>query len=192
MNYPYKEGETTLSFLSWFYEAFMTKLCVGLFGTCGGSKWRDPFMAKYEKMGVEYFNPQVEDWDPSLAEIEAEHLAKDQIILFPITSETYASGSLSEIGFSVMSAMKLDDRRDIVVLIDQELDDTLMADAIPAKESLRARALVKQHLLAQNLPNVYLVDSLEDMLNVSLALYEAAKHTDALQKFSVKNLNKNR
>ena len=170
----------------------MTKLCVGLFGTCGGSTWRDPFMDKYDELGIEYFNPKVEDWDPSMAEVEADHLATDQIILFPITSETYASGSLSEIGFSVMSAMKLDDRRDIVVLIDQELDDSLMADAVPAKESLRARALVKQHLLAQNLPNVYLVDTLEDMLDVSLALYEAAKHTDKLQKFSVKAQNKKR
>ncbi len=149
-------------------------------------------MEKYDELGIEYFNPQVEDWDPSMAEVEADHLATDQIILFPITSETYASGSLSEIGISVMSAMKLDDRRDIVVLIDQELDGKLMADAVPAKESLRARALVKQHLLAQNLPNVYLVETLEDMLEVSLALYEAAKHTSKLQKFSVKEQNKNR
>ena len=37
-------------------------LCVGLFGTCDKSTWRDPFMAKYKELGINYFNPVVEDW----------------------------------------------------------------------------------------------------------------------------------
>lgn len=42
-------------------------LCVGLFGTCGRSKWRNPFMEKYKELGIKFFNPQVDDWKPELA-----------------------------------------------------------------------------------------------------------------------------
>ncbi len=30
---------------------------VGLFGTCGASQWRMPFVARFEAEGVEFFNP---------------------------------------------------------------------------------------------------------------------------------------
>lgn len=166
-------------------------LCIGLFGTCGGSRWREnTFIPAYEEAGIEYFNPQVEDWDPSLAAIEADHLANDQIILFPITNETYAIGSLAETGFSILNAMKLDDRREFVIYIaddiaakdpkGQPLDDQLNPDGTKnpnsrAKESLRARALVLQHLRKLQIPNVYVVDSLEEMLKVSLTLWESSK-----------------
>lgn len=166
-------------------------LCIGLFGTCGGSRWReDLFIPRYRERGIEFFNPQVEDWNPSLAEVEAEHLANDAIILFPVTNETYAFGSLAETGFSMLNAMRLDDRREFVVFIAQDiaetdpkgnvLDDRLDADGKPnpnsrAKDSLRARALVRQHLIKLRLPNVYLVDSLEGMLDVSITLWESVK-----------------
>jgi hypothetical protein len=149
------------------------KPCVGLFGTCGGSKWREPFMTAYSKIGIDYFNPQVDDWKPELAEIEAEHLANDEVILFPITSETYATGSLSEVGFSILNAISLDDRRDFVILIDPNLDEVLKDNPVAHKESVRSRALVKQHLKKLRLSNVYLVDTLEEMLAISIALYEA-------------------
>lgn len=32
------------------------KLCVGLFGTCGNSQWRVPFMEAFKEAGIEYFN----------------------------------------------------------------------------------------------------------------------------------------
>ena len=177
-------------------------LCVGLFGTCGGSKWREPFESAYGKREIPCYNPQVEDWDPSLAEIEAEHLAEDQIILFPITNETYAFGSLAETGFSMLNAINLDDRRSFVIYIAQDiaptdpkgdkLDDQLNEDgsknpASQAKASLRTRALVKQHLKKLQLPNVYVVDGLEEMLAVSLKLWEATKIT-----YSLRNLNPHR
>jgi len=166
-------------------------LCIGLFGTCGGSRWRERlFIPRYDELGIEYYNPQVEDWNPSLAELEAEHLAEDAIILFPVTNETYAFGSLAETGFSMLNAMKLDDRREFVLFIAQDiaetnpkgnrLDDRLNPDGTKnpnsrAKDSLRARALVKQHLIKMRLPNVYLVDSLEQMLDVSITLWESVK-----------------
>lgn len=161
--------------------------CIGLFGTCGNSKWRNSFIETYDGASIDFFNPLVDDWKPEDAIEEAKHLAKDNIILFPITKETYGVGSLSEVGFGVLSAIKLDDRRDFVVMIEDVLIDELMEDADRAKESLRARALVKQHLKAQNLPNVYLVDTLEDMLHISMTLYKANLMKSEIEHFSIKN-----
>lgn len=167
----------------------MNSLTVGLFGTCGGSKWREPFMAKYNEEGVSFFNPQVDDWDESMAKAEAWHLANDKVVLFPITSETYATGSLSEVGFSILQAIRLDDRRDFIVMIDETLDETL-TDKVARMESLRARALVRNHLEKQNLSNVYLVDSLEDMLELSMHLHKAAEIREKYAApYSVQNRN---
>jgi hypothetical protein len=164
--------------------------CIGLFGTCGNSKWRDPFISQYQELGIDFFNPLVDNWKPEDAVEEAKHLAEDNIILFPITNETYAVGSLSEVGFGVLNAIKLDDRRDFVVMIDQKLTDELMKDIDRAKESLRARALVLQHLKAQNLPNVYHVDTLEEMKEVSIAIFESNLVKEKIAKYSIKNKGK--
>jgi hypothetical protein len=158
----------------------MSKLCIGLFGTCGRSTWRQNlFIPKYLecelKDGIDFFNPQVENWNPALAEIEAEHLAEDSIICFPITSETYAFGSLAEIGFSILQSLKFDDRRDLIIMIDPILDPNLMKDEDKAKESLRSRALVKQHLKKLRYNNLYLVDTLQEILDLSLLLYDNQK-----------------
>lgn len=175
-------------------------LCVGLFGTCGGSRWREEnIIPYYDELGIKWYNPQVDDWDPSMAEEEAEHLANDAIILFPVTSETYAFGSLAETGFSMLNAIGLDDRREFVIYIAQsideidpkgnKLDDRFLEDgsenhASKAKDSMRTRALVKQHLKKLRLPNVYIVDSLEEMREVSIQLWEATKIRYPLRKLN--------
>jgi hypothetical protein len=157
------------------------KLCIGMFGTCGETTWRkELFIPHYEKTmglkdGVEFFNPQVEEWDASMAEIEAEHLAEDAIILFPITHETYGLGSIAETGFSLLNAIRLDDRRDFIIMVDQYLDDELMENKELAKESLRGRALILQHLKKLNFSNVYIVDTLDEMLEVSSMLFSNAE-----------------
>lgn len=158
-------------------------ITIGLFGTCGNSRWRDRFMARYAELGISYFNPQVENWDPSCAEEEARHLAEDQIILFPVTDETYGLGSLSEVGFSILQAIKLDDRREFVIMIASDLVEGLN-DAVARKESIRSRALVKQHLKKLRLPNLYLVDSLEEMLEVSLQLHKSVSIREPLKRFN--------
>lgn len=144
--------------------------CVGLFGTCGNSKWRKTFIEAYDAAGIDYFNPQVDEWDPAFAEIEADHLAEDEIILFPVTGETYGTGSLSETGFSILNAIQLNRHRYFVIMIDRDLDASL-DDPIARKESIRARALVAKHLERQELANLYVVRSLEDMLAVSVQLH---------------------
>ncbi len=163
------------------------KQCIGLFGTCGTSTWRRTFMELYKDQNIDFFNPMVDDWKPEDAIIEAEHLAEDNIILFPITGETYGVGSIAEVGFGVLSAAKLEDRRDFVVMIEMELSEELMKDADRAKESLRARALVLEHLKAQNLPNVYLVDNLTTMYQLSIVLEDANNIKESISRYSVKN-----
>ncbi len=161
-------------------------LAIGLFGTCGKSKWRDQFMKRYRELGIDFFNPQVDDWQPEMAVEEANHLAEDAVILFPVTGETYASGSLAEVGFSILNAIKLDDRRDFVIMIEMQLDESL-DNTDMRKESLRSRALVVQHLKKLRLTNVYIVDTLEQMLEISLELYEAAAIREPLRDFNPQN-----
>lgn len=156
---------------------------IGLFGTCGGSKWREPFKARYAQESVSFYDPQRPDWKPEDAEIEAMHLASDEILLFPVTSETYATGSLSEVGFSILQAIRLDDRRDFVILINKDLDASL-DNAVARKESIRARALVKQHLKKLRLKNVYLVETLEEMLELSIALYRAVEIREPFSRYN--------
>lgn len=146
------------------------KLTIGLFGTCGTSKWRNPFIKLYKNANIPYFNPQVDDWKPELAEIEAHHLAKDGVILFPVTSETYGTGSLSEVGFSIINAIKYTEERTVILLIDQELDESL-SDEIARKESLRARKLLQAHLNNTILPNVIQVLTFEEMYFESIKWY---------------------
>jgi len=163
-------------------------LTVGLFGTCGDTVFRETmFIPFFEENNIPYFNPQVKEWDPSMAKLEAEHLANDGAILFPITRDTYSLGSLAEAGFSILNAIKLDDRRDFVILIDDDLMPDLMEDKNLAKESLRSRALVKQHLLKLNFSNVYLVNTLSTMLGLSKSLWEARASLENWKKYSLKN-----
>lgn len=163
-----------------------SNVCVGLFGTCGGSSWRDKFMSSFEEKGINYFNPQVDNWKPEDAVIEAEHLANDQIVLFPITGETFGMGSLSETGFSILQAVKLEEKRDFVLLIDSKPNDSLLEENPSLyKESCRARALVIQHLKKLQVANVYLVDTLEEMLEVTLVLHKQAIERESLKRFSL-------
>ena len=150
-------------------------ICVGLFGSCAKTTFRqDLFIPRFKLDGVKYYNPQVGgEWKPSMAEEEAQHLANDRIVTFPLTNDSYSLGSLSEIGFSVLNAIRLDDRRYFVVMIDQFLAPNLLeGDNSMAEESLKSRALVKQHLIKLNYSNIFVVDDLHEMLSVSLQLYK--------------------
>jgi len=148
-------------------------ITIGLFGTCGSSTWREDFMRHYDELGISYYNPQVENWTPQDAVIEAEHLINDQIILFPVTGETYGTGSLAETGFSILSAIRANDQRYVIIYIDPVVDAELAgANAALAKESIRSRALVLAHLKKLNLPNVFQVKSLESMRYMSVMLHD--------------------
>lgn len=148
-------------------------ITIGLFGTCGGSMWRDAFIAKYSELGIDYFNPQVDNWTPEMADIEAEHLVEDDIILFPVTGETAGLGSLAETGFSMFQAMKTNMNRYFVFMVDAECDPLKVPDPVLSKESRRARALVRAHLRKNPHPNVFVCDNLAQMLEVSVLLRDS-------------------
>jgi hypothetical protein len=155
---------------------------IGLFGTCDNIKWRDPFMAKYAELGIPYFNPMVDDWHPGMVALEADPLAQDPIILFPVLKESYGLGSLSEIGFGPLKAVRQNRYRSFVILIDDDVTEELRAaDAARAKDSKRSRALVKGHLKGLNYNNVYMVDTLDRMLETSLILHRIHQDLDLLQ-----------
>lgn len=163
----------------------MIDITIGLFGTCGGSKWRDPFIEVYGRASIPFYNPQVIEWKEEDAIIEAEHLANDEVVLFPITGETYGLGSLAETGFSILQAIKLEENRDFVLLIDKTPNKELKDDEALYRESCRARALVIQHLKKLNLSNVYLVETLDEMLEVSLTLFQLSSTRSTLRKYSL-------
>lgn len=146
---------------------------IGLFGTCGNSTWRETFIERYRDLGINYFNPQVSDWKPEHADIEAQHLKTDEIILFPVTRETYGTGSLAETGFSILQATQ-NTGRYIIVMIDPDLDDALKADETAYRESIRARRLVRAHLAANPHPHVFVVHDLEEMFELSVQLHSVA------------------
>lgn len=163
----------------------MYNKCIGLFGTCDKSKWRDAFMNEYDCLGIKYFNPMVENWKPEDAIIEAEHLANDGIILFPVTSESYGMGSLAETGFSILQAIRYDSNRFVVVYIDHLLNSGLEENPDLYKASIRTRALVIAHLKKMKYQNVYVVDGLESMLKVSITLHSVLSELSSLNKYRI-------
>ena len=156
-------------------------MTIGLFGTCGGSTWRNEFVELYDATGIEYYNPQVLNWKLEDAKIEAEHLANDDVILFPILAETEGLGSLAEVGFSIIQIIKSGGTKNIIVMID---DDCTVKDVAVREASIRMRALVKAHLKKLNShPNIFIVENLDTMLYLSVELHSAERYRKNLNKY---------
>lgn len=157
--------------------------CIGLFGTCGESKWRDPFIARYKSLGIPYFNPQVEagTWRPGMVAEENLHFTKDAIILFPVTAETTGQGSLAEVGFSVAGALRQSANRFFLFMVEDGCNDTQADDAARA-DSVRSRALVKSKLVdaASKQPNIIITESLSEMLELSTSVFQWLRDKEKL------------
>jgi hypothetical protein len=63
-----------------------------------------------------------------------------------------------------------------------------MEDEKMAKESLRARALVKEHLISLNIDNIYLVETLSQMTKVALILYQTRSLQGLVSEFCITNI----
>ncbi|XP_072936118.1 uncharacterized protein raw isoform X2 [Epargyreus clarus] len=64
---------------------------VFLGGSCNPTTWRsDIAIPMLKKMGITYFNPQVEDWSTELIEVEHRAKAEARALLFVLDSETRA------------------------------------------------------------------------------------------------------
>lgn len=159
-------------------------ITIWLFWTCWKSKWRDSFIEKYKSLWIDFFNPQLEEWtwSPENAIIEAEHLASDDIILFPVTWETYWLWSLAETWFSILQTLKnINSKRFVIIYID-DLDDELKVEEKLYIESIKWRRLVLEHLAKINNDNVFIVSSLDAMKELSLELYRIIDKFDYLHK----------
>jgi hypothetical protein len=157
---------------------------VGLFGTCGASTWRNPFIRMLEESRIPYFNPQLPEgtWTPEMAAVEAWHLANDKLILFPVTDETFAFGSLAETGFSIQSALSLTSNRFVMLYIAPDVSDALKtSDPVQSDASRRARKLALAHLANVSNPNVFIAKSLDDMLSKTMRLYAALEILDSVR-----------
>ena len=168
------------------------EICIGLFGTCDNSTWRNEFIEHYEASDIGYFNPDAGDnWHPGMIEDENRHLREDQIILFPVLGESLGLGSLGEIGFSVMNVIRNIEggsNQYLVVMIDDECTAESASES-EKKHSNRARKLVKSKLLEVTHPNILVVNSLNSMLLVSSALIDVINLQREIKfNFSVENI----
>ncbi len=67
-------------------------------GTCADTTWRDELMPMLDELGLDYFNPVVEDWTPECQAIEEdEKNNKCDIHLYVITKEIIGTYSIAEI-----------------------------------------------------------------------------------------------
>jgi hypothetical protein len=153
-----------------------TEITIGLFGTCDNSKWRLPFIEKYEELGIAYFNPDAGDsWHPGMIPMENYYLNHAEIVLFPILAESLGTGSMGEVGFSVQNVLRniQNGRRQfLIALIDDECTDMRKTEE-ERKRSTKDRALVKSKLAAQvSCPVITLVNTMDEMLVMSLELYK--------------------
>lgn len=81
--------------------------------------------------------------------------------------------------------MRSDYCRDFVILIDSTPSDSLKSNLELFKESTNNRALVKAHLQKLNISNVYVVDNLDKMLEISIDLYKAQESIWKYRSFSL-------
>jgi hypothetical protein len=151
------------------------EITIGLFGTCDNSQWRLPFIEKYNKLGIKFFNPDAGDnWHPGMIEEENYYLNNAEIILFPILAESLGSGSLGEIGFSVQNVLRNiqnGHNQSLIILIDDDCTDMRKTQE-ERKRSIKDRKLVKSKVEQYiSCPVITMVNNLDEMLEFSIYLY---------------------
>lgn len=110
-------------------------------------------------------------------------MINDDVILFPITSETFGTGSLAETGFSILSAIKSNNKRFVIIFIDDNVNPLLqLENPTASKESKNSRAIIKSHLSKIDYDNVFIVDSLNRMLELSIKLYKISESLIEIKK----------
>ena len=165
-------------------------ITIGLFGTCDNSQWRLPFIEKYKEMGIVYFNPDAgNDWYPGLVAYENYYLRNAEIILFPILAESLGSGSMAEIGFSVNNVLKNvlnGTNQTLIALIDDDCTDERKTEE-ERKRSVKDRKLTKTKLMQHTqFPTILLVESLNDLLQLSLDVHDFIVQGECIKKIYYK------
>ena len=88
---------------------------VFLGGTCNESTWRNRMMIHLDEIGVDYFNPVVEDWTPECQEEEIRQRETCDICLYTITPRMTGVYSIAEV---IDDSNKRPDKTILVLLRD--------------------------------------------------------------------------
>lgn len=124
---------------------------VFLGGSCNPTTWRsDIAIPMLKKMGITYFNPQVEDWSTELIEVEHRAKAAARALLFVLDSETRA------VAASVEAAHLAAAPRDLLLVLRpytrrQNIGNETISDHEYVELS-RARATLQEAVERRGLP----------------------------------------
>ncbi|CAB3238499.1 unnamed protein product [Arctia plantaginis] len=124
---------------------------VFLGGSCNPTTWRsDIAIPILKKMGITYFNPQVEDWSTELVEVEHRAKAAARALLFVLDSETRAVAACVEAAHLAAAPRDL-----LLVLRPYSRHQTIGHEAISDHEYVelsRARATLQEAVERRGLP----------------------------------------
>merc|ERR1711998_663587 len=130
---------------------------VFLGGSCGTTVWRrDVAVPLLQSAGVTFYNPQKDDWDDSMIELEEQAKARASLLLFVIDDTTRALASMVEAASAISAGRK-------VILVVQKVASGLVISGDSVSES---------ELKDMNRAREYLVNiarkRMEDHSNVAL------------------------
>eukprot|EP00750_Incisomonas_marina_P026921 INCI5994.1.p1 GENE.INCI5994.1~~INCI5994.1.p1 ORF type:complete len:196 (+),score=28.67 INCI5994.1:152-739(+) len=98
---------------------------VFLGGACNPTTWRrDQLIPFCEKLGVSYYNPQIDEWHPDLIAIEREAKEQAKIHFFVVNNKTRGLASMIEVAELVSRAFFLKRDMHVIVMIDDVPPDT--------------------------------------------------------------------
>ncbi|XP_052737221.1 uncharacterized protein LOC112043347 isoform X4 [Bicyclus anynana] len=124
---------------------------VFLGGSCNPTTWRsDIAIPMLEKMGITYFNPQVDDWSTELIEVEHRAKAEARALLFVLDSETRAVAASVEAAHLAAAPRDL-----LLVLRPYARHQVIGSEAISDQEYIelsRARATLQEAVERRGLP----------------------------------------
>lgn len=147
---------------------------VGLFGTCGKSKWREEMAIPIlEEEGVSYFNPVVEDWNEEARENEAHHMMHDYVIMLVITGETSGITSMAESGWMAFQSHLRHGQTLILVLEDMVEDPGSFVDATSINKT---RDLIRKYakkITSKKLdrPSIKICETVEEATRLAVNLF---------------------
>lgn len=120
---------------------------VFLNGSCNPTTWRkDIAIPMLEHNRVTYYNPQVENWDPSMIEKEKVAKLNSKVHLFVIDSETRAYASIAEAAYLIGKGSK-------VVMVIKELNKEVNGiQEAEFRDANRGRTYLKTISEDENIP----------------------------------------
>lgn len=81
---------------------------VFLGGSCNPTRWRtEVVIPELKRLGITYYNPQVEQWGPELIELECFAKQNSEILFFVVDNQTRAIASMIEVAFLAATNRKL-------------------------------------------------------------------------------------